>query len=312
MILGFSWAGTTYAWASIQIVGLLGISAVFWALFLRIEARVAEPMLDPLVLTNRTFITASVTALMSLFGLTAIMVYYPLFLQSVQSISATSSGKIITPFSVLMSFMGIPAGFLLAKTKRYKWMFIGGYAILAAVMFGTVALTAETAIGWGFVISSMAGIGLGTIPTINALVVQYAVPKRLLGVATGGLYFFVMMGRAIAPAILGSTMNAVYARTLATSLPASLAQSIDQTTLASLGNPRVLLSPPAMADLQRTFNGIGNQGPALFEQTVQAIRYSLESGLRMVFLIGAITMLASFLLILTIPKIPLDVEVPDQ
>lgn len=306
MILGISWAGNTYAWASTQIIGLLGLSAVFWALFLGAETKAPEPMLDLQVLTNRTFITASVTALMSFFGITSIMVYYPLFLQGVQAHSATLSGKVITPFSVLMTIIGVPTGFLIAKTKRYKWMFVGGYAILTIVMFGMVTLKADTAVGWGFVIATIAGIGLGAIPTINALVVQYAVPKRLLGVATGGLYFFVMLGRSIAPAILGSIMNTVYAGTLAVSLPASLEQVIGTTPLSSLSNPRVLLSEPAMAELQAVFNGTGGQSPVLFEQTVQAVRSALESGLHVIFLVGAVTMLVSFLLILTIPEISLD------
>jgi len=309
MILGFSWAGNTYAWVSVQIIGLLGISAIFWVLFLRVETKAPEPMLDLQVLTNRTFIIASMSALMSFFGLTAIMVYYPLYLQGVQSHSATLSGNVITPLSVLMSLMGIPAGFLIAKTKRYKWMFVGGYAILTIVMFGMVALKADTAIGWGFVITTVAGIGLGAIPTVNALVVQYAVPKKLLGVATGGLYFFVMMGRSIAPAILGSAMNTVYAGVLTASLPVSLNQIVGDSALSSLSNPRVLLSESAIVELQGVFNEIGSQAPVPFEQMVQAIRSALEAGLHVIFLVGAITMLISFLLILAIPEISLDVDV---
>jgi MFS family permease len=311
LILGLSWAGSTYPWTSFPILGLLGISLLFWAQFLRTESGATEPMLDLRVLTNRTFLTASGAALFSIFGFTAILSFYPLFLQGVQGTSATLSGKVITPFSVLMSFMGIPAGFLLSRTKRYKWMYILGYAILVLVMGGTVGLSAGTGLGWGFLISSLAGIGLGAIPTINALVVQYAVPKRLLGVATGGLYFFVTMGKAIAPAILGSTLNAIYERELTARLPASLGVSMNRVVLASISNPRVLLSADALAELKEAYNGIGGQGPALFEQTIQAIRQSLEAGLRGIFLIGAITMLVSFVLILFMPEIDLDHQVQD-
>ena len=48
----------------------------------------------------------------------------------------------------------------------------------------------------------------GVMPTINTLVAQFAVPKRLLGVAVGAIFFVVMMGMAIAPAILGLAQNA--------------------------------------------------------------------------------------------------------
>lgn len=305
MILGFSWAGGMYPWGSPQVIGMLVASVLFWALFLWVETRAAEPMLDPQVLTNRTFITAAMAGLISFFGLTAVMVYFPLFLQGVQSLSATLSGQVLTPFSVLMAFMGLPAGLLLARTRRYKWMYIVGYGILTAAMFGMVALTGQTPLIWCFLLSTLAGLGLGAIPTVNTLVAQYAVPRHLLGVATGAIYFFVLIGAAIAPAILGSAMNTTYTKTLEASLPAGLTEAVGAETLTSLGNPRVLLSPEAMAALEASFRNSGNPGPALFEQTVAAIRTALEHSLRTVFWIGAVTMAFCFLLILTIPEIPI-------
>lgn len=74
-------------------------------------------------------------------------------------------------------------------------------------------------------------------------------PRRLLGVAVGAIFFFVMMGMAIAPAILGLAQNSVP---------------------------------------------------------------DLEGGLKLVFLVGAVTMAVSLLLILTIPEVSMDVEVADK
>ena len=253
MIVGFSWAGTTYPWGSVQIVALLAFSIAAWAAFLWVEGKAAEPMLDPQVLTNRTFITAAMAGFMSFFGLIGIMAYYPLFLQNVQGTSATVSGQASTPFLVLMAFMGVPAGLLIAKTKRYKWMYIIGYGLLTAMMFVMWTFTKGTSLWFTVLITALAGLGLGTIPTINTLVAQFAVPRRLLGVAVGAMFFFVMMGQAIAPAILGSALNAV-----------------------------------------------------------QASSGSLEAGLKTVFLIGAITMAASFLIIVTIPEVNIDVEAQDK
>jgi len=43
--------------------------------------------------------------------------------------------------------------------------------------------------------------------------------------------------------------------------------------------------------------------PDAFKPTVVAIRNSMQAGLRVVFLLGAVSMLISFLLILTVPEI---------
>ena len=148
---------------------MLGVSLVLWALFFWTQTRAAEPLLDPQVLHNRTFLLVLASGALSCFGQTAIMVYYPLFLQGVQGISATRSGQILTPFGALMSFMGIPTGFLLARTKRCKRLFVMSYALLTVVMCGTIFFKAETSIVWGIVIAALGGLGFGAIPTISTL-----------------------------------------------------------------------------------------------------------------------------------------------
>jgi len=181
-----------------------------------------------------------------------------------------------------------------------------------AVLFGIVFFTAKTHIGWAIAAATLAGLGLGAIPTVNTLVVQYAVPKRLMGASMGAIFFSISMGMAISPAVLGSVQNVFYERTLAASLPDSVSLSADEAIKTSIGNPRVLLSKTAMKDLEEILNKSYSGNPALFNQTVQAIRTSLESALRSIFLVGAITMLLSFLLIITVPEIPIDTVVKEK
>ena len=312
MILAFSMAGSIYPWASVQVLGLLAVSIVVWTLFFKAEARATEPIVDLQVLKNRSFITLASAGLFSSFGMIGLTYYYPLMLQGIQSVSATSTGQIMTPGNVLMNFLGVPAGFILAYTRRYKWMFIVGYGLTLAVMATLVLFNAATPVWCGFMAFTLAGLGIGSIPTLNTLVAQYAVPKRLLGVAMGALYFSVMIGQALAPAILGSALNMKYASTLKELLPAEVLQMPDQATMTSLGDPKVLLSEPAMASLRETIYKASSNGPAVLEQTVSAIRQSLEAGLRITFLIGALTMLMTFLIILTIPEISIDAKVEDK
>ncbi|MBP1625425.1 MAG: putative drug transport protein, partial [Acidobacteria bacterium] len=223
-ILGLSFAGTTYPWGSIQVIGLLGIALIFWVLFFRAEGNADEPIMDPQVFRNRTFLTVAVAALLSSFGLSGMMMYYPIFLQGVQGISVMRSGQILTPFSVLVAFVGVPTGFILAKTKRYKWMYIVSYGILSVVMTGIIFFDSETPTYMAVLAAALAGVGLGAIPTVNTLVVQWAVPKRLLGVSLGAIFFSITMGMAISPAVLGSVMNTSYAEKLKVTLPSGLNQ----------------------------------------------------------------------------------------
>jgi len=263
-------------------------------------------MLDPQVLKNRTFLIAALAAVFSMFGITTMNFYFPLFLQGVRQTSATLSGQILTPYSALNSFMGLPAGFILSKTRRYKWIYISGYAILVIGMFGAILLSPQTPIPLILVLSAWVGFGLGSIPVINAMVVQYAVPKRLLGSATGSFYFFLMMGRAIAPAILGSIVNATYHQDVINRIPNGLVDSLDKNVLQSIYDPRLLLSATSMAELQKSILALGERGQYLFGQLTQTMRIALGTGLRNIYLISGIAMLISFLVILLIPEINLE------
>jgi MFS family permease len=305
LIFGLSFAGTTYPWGSVQVVGLLAIAVLAGLLFLKAESAAAEPILDIEVLRNRPFLTAAFAGFLSFFGMMGTTLYYPLMMQGIQGVSAMVSGQVVTPLGVLMSVIGIPTGFLLARTKSYKWMYVVGYAMVTIVMWSMVFFNANTPIFWGVLVCTLAGIGLGAFPTINTVVTQAAVPRRLLGTATGALFFSISMGMAIAPAILGSAMNIRYNSALEISLPAALTRFADEATMTSLGNPRVLLSEPAMNTLKETL-ARREGGEELFGQTVQAIRTSMEAGLKTVFFIAAATMLLAFFLIITIPRISLE------
>ncbi len=300
-IVGLSFAGTR-GWGSPQVLALLGISLVFWVIFLRVEGRVKEPIVDPAVLRNRPFLTVSIATLLSFIGQTGLSMYFPMFLQGVQGVSTLHSSYVVIPCSFLMSFIGVPVGFLLSRSKRFKWMYVVGFGLLTADLFAILFLSAETHIGWSLAISSIAGIGMGAVPTINTLVVQNAVPKRLLGVAMGAFFFAFSMGLAIAPALLGSAMTSGYENALAESLPKGLEKIADKQTLAALSDQKVLLNESARNELKKAFEAKGEAGKALYQPTMQAIRSSMQSGIRSVFLIGAIAMLLAFFVISTIPK----------
>ena len=247
LFIGFSWLGVADKFRMGAI--LLMISLAAWIGFLRIEKRAEAPILDPQIFMNRTFMTAAGAIFLSYFGMLGIMAYGPIFVQTVMKISPTVSGTMQTPYTMIVAFMGIPTGFILARTRKYRWMYILAYAIATIALFTMWQFTAVTPIWWYVLVTSLAGFGIGAIGTITTLVAQFAVPKRLLGAAVGAIFFFQMIGLVVAPSILGLAQN----------------------------------SAP-----------------------------DLESGLKLVFLMGAVAMMIALFMILTIPEISLDAESPEK
>jgi MFS family permease len=295
-----------YPWGSLPVISLLGIALIFGILFLKAESKAPEPFMNLTLLKNRTFMTASIAGFLSFFGMMSMNLYLPLLLQGIRGISATMSGMIITPFSLLMAFIGVPTGFIIARTKRYKFLFILGYAMVSAVMIGMIFFNQGTPIYFAWAATTLAGLGLGVIPTINTLLIQAAVPRRLMGSAMAVLFFSISIGMSMAPAVQGSAMNMKYTSTLKALLPSALANAAEDKALASLINRDVLMKKEAADALRDAIMKTSNGTPALFEQTVDAIRSSSEAGLKTTFFIAGLTMFLAFILILTIPVIPMD------
>jgi MFS family permease len=303
-IIGFSLT-KDYPWLSTLVIGLLGFSLVCWIIFLRVESGANQPVLDPAVLRNRSFSTVALATFFSSFGTMGIMMYFPMFLQGVQEISATQNGLIITPYGVLAAFMGVPAGYIIDRSGRFKWMYIAGYGVLTMSMFALILFNAGTFWGWSLAVALLAGLGYGVIPTINTVVVQNAVPKRLMGVAMGAIFFFLMLGSAISPVILDSALNVTYTRNLSQSLPEGLLDIADEKIMDVMEDPQILLSGSAMEDLEEILK---DKGDTLIQQTKDATRSSLEAGIRNIFWISAALMLLAFLVICTIPGHPTGTE----
>ncbi len=201
LFIGFSWLGVP---DKLRLgLFLLVLSIAAWVGFIRIEKRAEAPILDPHIFLNRAFMTAAGAAFLFYFGMLSIAAYSPIFVQNVMKIDPTTSGSMLTPYTTIVAFLGIPVGILLAKTRKYKGMYIIGYAVVTMALFVMWQLTATAPIWWFVLVTALAGLGVGAIGTITTLVAQFAVPKRLLGVAVGAIFFFQMIGLVVAPSILG-------------------------------------------------------------------------------------------------------------
>jgi MFS family permease len=110
------------------------------------------------------------------------------------------------------------AGILIARLKRYQWSAILGGAIL---VIGTFLLTLMSAsIGMADLIRNVVivGIGFGMLQPVIVLSAQNAVPRSLLGAATGVVTYMRAMGYTLGTAVIGSVVNAAMRNKLATGI----------------------------------------------------------------------------------------------
>lgn len=195
-----------HAWLSFPVLGLLGVAAVLVAAFAIVERRAAHPIVPLELFRRNVFAVPAVIAFFSAIGMFGTVTFVPLLYQGLLGTSATNSGQLLTPMMLAVVVTATPAGALLARIPRYRFV---GTAALATMILGLVLLaqvgmhTGPWEVARDIVI---VGAGLGVTFPLTIAVVQAGVSHELVGVATSQVNFWRSLGGAIGTAVLGSIL----------------------------------------------------------------------------------------------------------
>jgi EmrB/QacA subfamily drug resistance transporter len=280
LLLGATWGGTEYAWASPTIVGLFATGVLFSALFLLQERRAKEPLLPLRMFKNDIFSVAIVMSV--LFGSVMVVgsVFLPLFLQIVRGVSATSSGFLLVPMMMGVLVGSTYGGRLITKTGRYKaFPLVGGAMCITGIgMLATIDVdTTRAFVSIGMCIL---GLGIGTASPVLTLAVQNVAARGDMGAATSAVNFFRSLGSAFGVSIFGAIHSARLHAVLDARLPkgTAIGDSI-------LNSPKsVLLMPPPVR---------------------HAIQEAVASGVAIVFQCALPIIILAFLVSFLLREIPL-------
>ncbi|WP_298750045.1 MDR family MFS transporter [uncultured Serinicoccus sp.] len=295
ILLATSWGGTTYPWASAEVLGLYALGLVTAAAFVVVELRASEPLLPLRLFRNSVFSWANVAGL----GLAMVMfgsiIYIPVFAQGVLGVDATQSGLILMPMMLGLIVMGILTGLLVTKTGHYKPFMLTGVAIMASGVW-LLTMLSETSSPWElFGSMAVVGVGLGMAMQQYTLVVQNVVARRDLGVATATTQFSRNIGSTVGIAVYGSIMTGGLGAAVASHLPAQMReQAAAQAGSLDVG---AVLDPGAL----------GGVPPVVQE----ALRAGLADQLHGAFLIGLPILALVFLATAMIKHVPLKDTLED-
>lgn len=308
LLLAFSLGGDEYAWTSWQILSLFALTIIGLIAFMITETKVKSPVL-PLKLFKNDIVTFSNIALFLLSaGMMGIMIYAPFFIQGVKGISASGSGYMMMPMSIVMVFGTAFAGQFMTSTGKYKKLAITGMSIAALGIFFMYTISVDTPVYLMIIYLSIIGGGLGLSMPVFSLTVQNAVPLRELGVASASSQLFRNLGNTIGVGILGSVMSSRMATRMTVMF--SDGQSMNQANIpeeqaeqfGQLANPEVLLDQPELDKLLETFP---KEMLPFAKEMVESIRDLFSDALTTTFLAAAIIMLVGVIVACFVRAIPL-------
>jgi EmrB/QacA subfamily drug resistance transporter len=289
LLLVSVWGGEVYAWSDPVIVGLGAASAVATALFIAWELRAAEPIVPLTLFRNRVFTIGSGVGLLAHASLLGALIFLPLYLQGVAEVSATTSGLMLLPVIVPMVATSIVTGRLITRWGRYKRFMVAGSGLLVLGYALLLTAGAEPSLPLLGLQLAVVGAGVGMTMQNVVLAVQNAVGRAQLGVATGAVQFFRMLGASAGVAVLGAVLNARLGAALADRLPASALGRVDPGEL--IGDPTTAAALPA---------GLRAE-----------VGLALSDALFGVFLLTAVLAFLTFLLCLAIPELTLRDDAPE-
>ena len=260
IVLMATWGGNQYAWTSPVIIGLGAAGLICWGLFAYVETRAADPILPWSILTNRTFIVATVVGMLAMGGMIGVMSYLPTYLQMVYGYSATASGLLLVPITIGMLVSSILSGILVSRTDRYKIYPVLGPLVAAGASFWLSRLSTTSPVWEISAATFFMGAGIGMFFQLLVTVVQNAIEARHLGTATSGNNFFREVGVSLGASLIGAAFSSNLTSNLSDRI-GELARSADPAVLASLGQFRE-------ADTSSLTPALVNQLPAALHDAV--------------------------------------------
>ncbi|BCJ38281.1 MFS transporter [Actinocatenispora thailandica] len=236
--------GAANGWTSAGTLVPFALAAVSLVVFLAVESRRRQPMLDLSLFRNRSVTALLVAALLLQAGAFGYLPYTSLWLQSMLGDGPVRAGLVGGMALSAAGFVVSALGGRLLHDVSPKLPVGVGLLVLAAGDLLEARLTADapgTRLIPGLLV---AGVGMGlALPTLSSAVMA-AVPSHRAGMAGGALNTFRQLGQALGIAVLG----AVFAGGLAAGLPARAPAGTAAALAAGQGQAVVAHVPAAARD----------------------------------------------------------------
>jgi EmrB/QacA subfamily drug resistance transporter len=188
--------GSNWGWTSAGVLGLLALSAIAFTVWVRVEQRVPEPLVDLTTFARREMAATNLTTLIMGFAMFSTFILLPNFVQNPSGLapeiadqldygfgaSPVQVGLYFVPSSVAMIIAGPLAGTLGQRYGRILMLRIGlAFLVLSVTLLASVHDDAWNIYAW----MVFMGVGLAfCFATLGTLVIDYSEPGET-GIATG-------------------------------------------------------------------------------------------------------------------------------
>ena len=197
LLLGLSWGGTTFPWASAPVAAAAAAALLGGWLFFRRQARTEEPILPPRFLGDAVVGPVLLSVFLAFGGYLVLAVLAPTYLQVALQVGTGTVGLLMIPLMVSTTVTASLSGRYITRTGTYRRPPMIGLpvAIAAVLVLAALATHASPFVASGLLM--VVGLGVGPIFPASMVAAQNAAATRDLGAVTGAVGFSRALGGAI-------------------------------------------------------------------------------------------------------------------
>lgn len=157
LMLGISF-GQEWGWTSPLLLGVMAISLLALVAMVLVERRAASPIINFSLFTNRIFVSANVSLVLSFVALFAVSFLLPFYLVQLRGFSLTAAGLLQTPLSLTLVLLSPTTGGL-ADRFGSRWLAAGVLAVAGAGLILIATLNTHSSVP--LMIGALVIIGVG-------------------------------------------------------------------------------------------------------------------------------------------------------
>lgn len=224
--------GRTFGYSDPRILALMAIFVVFLILFLNIELRNAQPVMDLRLFRDRVFATNILLRFLSFVVYVGLLLLLPFYFENVLGFTPRFSGILLTVPSIAFGIVGVLSGMLSDRFGNRPVAVAG--VVLMLIGAYSISTLSETTSTWGNVLRIFPlGAGMGVFQSPNNSMIFSVAPPDRVGMVSSFVSVIRTLARSASIALIGAFWTSrvmVYNSALSTNLSTNPSAMIERAT----------------------------------------------------------------------------------
>ena len=193
-------------WNNPYIIASIIAGVILFAVFIFIEYRIKDPMLDLKLFKSRVFSFGNISLMLNFIAQFAVSLIMPFYLIQLRRFSPSEAGLILIAAPIVIMIVGPLAGYISDKIDA-RYLSSAGMALASTGLFLFSTLEEDTKIYLIIIYAAIVGFGFGMFQTPNNSAIMGSVEPGRRGTASSMLATMRNLGMVLGVAIAGSVFS---------------------------------------------------------------------------------------------------------